>query len=232
MIVSAGRAPVCFIAGAGDFTEDARPRSGDYIIAADGGYDALVSRGYRPDVVCGDFDSLGGPPDHPDVVICPGVKDETDMDVAVALGRKRGCKVFVINGGLGGRPDHAFGNIQLAARIARTGGRCFLAGRAMNVTAARGTATRGGEARFTAAASGFVSVFAFGGRAAGVTIEGMKYTMTGGDMLPDVPLGVSNEFLGVPSRVSVRRGTLIIMWRGGLYATAAELSSRAASAPE
>jgi thiamine pyrophosphokinase len=221
--VSARGAPVCFIAGAGEFIDDALPRAGDYVIAADGGYESLASRGYMPDAVCGDFDSLGYRPDHPNVTARPDVKDETDMDIAVALGQERGCSVFVINGGLGGRPDHVFGNIQIAARIARGGGRGFLAGGVMNVTA-----VRGGEARFTAAARGFVSVFAFGGEADGVTIEGMKYAMSDGGMAPDVPLGVSNEFLGVPSRVSVRKGVLIIMWRGRLYDTAAELSSRSA----
>jgi thiamine pyrophosphokinase len=220
---SARGSPICFIAGAGDFTDDALPRAGDYVIAADGGYEALVSRGYMPDAVCGDFDSLGYRPDHPNVIARPDVKNETDMDIAVALGQERGCEVFIINGGLGGRPDHVFGNIQIVSRIARGGGRGFLAGAAVNVTA-----VRGGEARFTASAGGFVSVFAFGGGAAGVTIEGMKYAMSDGRMESDVPLGVSNEFLGVPSRVSVRDGALIIMWRGKLYDTAAELSSRSA----
>ncbi|MDR2357502.1 MAG: thiamine diphosphokinase [Oscillospiraceae bacterium] len=220
-----GRAPICFIAGAGDFTDGACPLAGDYIIAADGGYESLVSRGYMPDAVCGDFDSLGYMPDHPNIVARPDVKNETDMDIAVALGRERGCEVFIINGGLGGRLDHVFGNIQIIARIARERGRGFLAGGAMNATA-----IHGGEARFTAAAGGFVSVFAFGGKASGVTIEGMKYAMSDGDMMPDVPLGVSNEFLSAPSRVSVRGGTLIMMWRGNLYDTAAELCSRSAPA--
>jgi thiamine pyrophosphokinase len=209
---------ICYIAGAGDFAESARPRGGDYIIAADGGYEALVSRGYAPELVCGDFDSLGYTPDHPNVIAHPSAKDDTDMALAVKYGMERGYRLFVINGGLGGRPDHTFGNIQLIARIARGRGRGFLAGGDINMTA-----VRGGEASFTAAARGCISVFAFGGTARGVDIEGLKYPLENADLRPDVPLGVSNEFLGAPSLVRVRSGTLVIMWRGSLYETATEL---------
>jgi thiamine pyrophosphokinase len=208
----------CYIVGAGTFVESARPRGGDYIIAADGGYEALVSRGYATDLVCGDFDSLGYTPEHPNVITHPSAKDETDMALAVKYGMEHGCGLFVINGGMGGRPDHTFGNIQLLARIARGQGRGFLAGGDINMTA-----VSGGEARFTSAARGYISVFAFGGMARGIDIEGLKYTLKDADMFPDVPLGVSNEFLGAPSRVRVRSGTLVIMWRGDLYETSEEL---------
>jgi thiamine pyrophosphokinase len=209
----------CYIAGAGTFAESARPRDGDYIIAADGGYEALVSRGYAPDLVCGDFDSLGYTPEHPNVITHPSAKDETDMVLAVRYGTEHGCGRFVINGGLGGRPDHTFGNIQLLARIARGRGRGFLAGSDINITA-----VRRGEARFTAAARGYISVFAFGGTAHGIDIEGLKYTLEDAELRSDVPLGVSNEFLGAPSCVRIRSGTLVIMWRGDLYETAEELT--------
>jgi thiamine pyrophosphokinase len=106
----------------------------------------------------------------------------------------------------------------LLAQIARGRGRGFLAGGDANITA-----VWRGEARFTAAAQGYISVFAFGGMARGVDIEGLKYTLRNAELRPDTTLGVSNEFLGAPSRVRVRSGTALIMWAGSLYDTAEEL---------
>jgi thiamine pyrophosphokinase len=185
------------------------------VIAADGGYSSLISRGFTPDAVCGDFDSLGYIPDHPNLTVSASEKDETDMMIAVAAGLNRGFLSFVINGALGGRLDHTLGNIQTLAHIAGRGGRGFIAGDGISLTA-----VRNGQIVFKAAARGYVSVFAFGGPARGVTLDGMKYPLTDAVLHPDFPLGISNEFLGVPARASVRDGTLVAVWFGELYDTA------------
>ena len=44
------------------------PVQGDYVIAADRGFDSLVAYGVRPDLAVGDFDSLGHRPNHPNVI--------------------------------------------------------------------------------------------------------------------------------------------------------------------
>lgn len=48
---------------------------------------------------------------------------------------------------------------------------------------------------------------------------GLKYTLTNASMTNDLPMGVSNEFLGLPALVRVRRGTLAVIWSGSLFAT-------------
>ena len=49
----------CYIFGAGSFYGlDRRPRTGDFIIAADGGWLACRKTGITPDLLLGDFDSL------------------------------------------------------------------------------------------------------------------------------------------------------------------------------
>ena len=59
---------ICYIIGAGDFGSGTVAASeGDYIIAGDGGYRLCKERGIQPDLVVGDFDSLGYRPDHPNV---------------------------------------------------------------------------------------------------------------------------------------------------------------------
>lgn len=50
----------CYIFGAGDLSVlRERPKAGDYVIAADGGWNACLALGIIPDLLLGDFDSLG-----------------------------------------------------------------------------------------------------------------------------------------------------------------------------
>jgi len=210
----------CFITGAGEFSGLVIPGSEDFIIAADGGYRELVSRGIVPDLVVGDFDSLGSPPDHPHIFSSPVEKDDTDMMLAVKQGLSRGYKLFLIDGGLGGRLDHTIANCQTLAYLSRNGARGVLLGREMRVTAvtngtvrfAPGDADSAGAPDGTPA--GIVSVFSAGEKAEGVTITGLKYPLEDAALTCDYPLGVSNEFTGSPAEVTVREGTLLIAWTG------------------
>ena len=52
-----------------------------------------------------------------------------------------------------------------------------------------------------------------GDRAEGVTLQGLLYPLENGTLTCDVPLGVSNEFTGVPAQIGVECGTLLLMWR-------------------
>ena len=69
-----------------------------------------------------------------------------------------------------------------------------------------------GEIRFAAASRGMLSVFAQGGEARGVYLEGLKYPQHGFTLRDDYPMGVSNEFTGVPARVAVTDGMLLVAW--------------------
>ena len=207
----------CFIAGAGEYTGLVGPGKDDYIIAADGGFVELVSRGIMPDLVVGDFDSLGAAPDHPNILSSPAEKDDTDMMLAVRQGLAFGFKTFIIDGGLDGRLDHTIANIQVLTHLARNGARGVLLGRDMCVTAVMNDSVRfvpvcGGPAD---AAGSVVSVFSAGDKSEGVTLSGLKYPLDGADITNGFPVGVSNEFTGEPAEISVREGTLIVIWTGG-----------------
>ena len=206
----------CYIAGAGEFCESALPDNGDYIIAADGGYAALASRGITPDLIIGDFDSLApgllsAVSDHPNVIRSSAEKDDTDMMLAVRYGLKRGYKTFVINGGLGGRLDQTLANIQILVYIADNGAQGTLLGHGVGVTV-----IKNGELRLDRGeAGGVISIFSAWDKAEGVTLKGLKYPLNDATVTNDFPLGVSNEFTGDPAVISVADGTLIIIWDGG-----------------
>lgn len=204
--------PVCIIAGAGDFYENApiAPRPEDYVIAADAGYTALRRMGVRIDEVIGDFDSLLCAPDHPNVRRLPVEKDDTDMLFALRVGLKRGYREFHLYGGVGGRLDHTLANLQCLAWLARQGCRGYLYGDGCVLSAIFNETIR-----FMPLKDGIFSLFAHGGTAHGVTIRGLKYTLDGADVGCDFPIGVSNAFIGQPAEVSVRDGTLIVAFPYG-----------------
>lgn len=108
---------ICYIIGAGDFGSGTVAASeGDYIIAGDGGYRLCKERGIQPDLVVGDFDSLGYRPDHPNVRCFRPEKDFTDMHIAVKEGMALGYKHFVIFGGTRGTSLAYHGEYTAAGR--------------------------------------------------------------------------------------------------------------------
>lgn len=224
--------PTCYIVGAGDFTPRGfAPVPGDLVLAADGGYRALYSLGYTPDLLLGDFDSLGDLPLPPDLPVLrfPARKDDTDTGLALRHGLDRGFRDFALYGCAGGRVDHLLANLQSMARVSRLGATIRLAAPEYDAWALTGPAPDapapdasgpaphapdGPAATLTLPdrpGGTLVSVFCHGDRAEGVTLTGLSYPLDGADLTGDFPLGVSNRRLeGRPAAVSVRRGTLLI----------------------
>lgn len=200
---------ICYLFGAMDpETVYFSTKNNQLIIAADGGLRHLEDRGIVPDYIVGDFDSLGRVPAGDNIIRHPVEKDDTDMLLAIKTGLDQGCRTFVLYGGLGGRIDHAYANYQALCYLAERGAFGWLLGGGNAVTA-----LRNGTLRFPASCAGTVSVFCAGGRAAGVTLEGLYYPLHEATLTSAFPLGVSNQFTGVPAAVTVRDGTLLVMWQ-------------------
>jgi len=168
----------------------------------------LREHNIMPNLVVGDFDSLSVPPSGKyDVITLPAEKDDTDMAVALREGWSRGYRAFHIYGGTGGRMDHTLANISCLAGLAERGGRGYLYGDGVIITAIHNdTITFPTEAR------GTISVFSHSNSSVGVTERGLKYTLSGATMVNTNPTGVSNEFIGEPSAISVEDGTLNIIY--------------------
>ena len=184
----------------------------DLVVAADAGYKQLG--GIKPHLVVGDFDSLGFVPREETVVELPVRKDDTDALFAVKLGFSRGFRRFVLLGSVGGRLDHTLANIQALAYLTTRGARGVLIGENEKITM-----LQNGSLQFFGTPAGIVSVFAYGGTAAGVTEENLAYTLDRATVTTDFPIGVSNEFTGQPARITVEEGCLLVIWSGSFQET-------------
>ena len=177
-----------------------------FVIAADGGLRHTEKLGIAPDAVLGDFDSLGFCPEGANVF--PVEKDDTDAMLAVRLGLERGCGEFLLYGSLDGpRLDHPVANFQTLQFLADHGAAGYLIGNTTMVTV-----VKNGKITFPAGLSGTISVFCMGPDAVGVTEKGLFYGLENGTLSSGFPLGVSNHFTGEAAEISVKNGSLLVLW--------------------
>ena len=211
---------VCYIAGAGELYAPLSfvPSEVDYVIAADGGLKYLEKAGIRADLLIGDMDSVdmsGGEMQpvltHPPSAVkkLPVKKDETDMYAAIQHGLGMGYKTFVIYGGTGGVLRHTIANIQCLKMLAKNGCRGYLIGKSEVLTAIHNDSIE-----FQCAQTGYLSVFSLGEKTVGITLKDVKFPLNSYTMSDIYPIGVSNEFIGKPATVSVKEGTLLLVYDG------------------
>lgn len=180
---------------------------GDLVIGADGGYLTACRLGFAPDLIIGDFDSAPMPEAGGSVEVHPAHKDDTDCILGVDAALRRGCREFIILGGLGGRLDHTVANLQTLIYLADHGARGELRDRDCRARVIRdegisipADALPGGSA--------YLSLFALGGVCV-VTESGVEYPLQDYPLSPGYPLGVSNHILSTAC-ISAR-GTLLVM---------------------
>lgn len=198
----------CIIIGAGDYLGcPLQIKSGDFIIAADGGFLYCEKMGIKPDLAVGDWDSLSIRPTDCQILDLPVEKDDTDTLAAIKTGLEKGCGEFHILFGTGGRIDHTLANMQCLVYLAGLGKRGFLYGEKQVITAIKNSTVS-----FSEKAEGDISVFAADGTALGVSETGLKYGLDDAAVTCGFPIGVSNSFVGEKSRISVADGTLYIIF--------------------
>lgn len=181
------------------------PNKQDYVIAADKGLDNLKKIGIKPDIIIGDFDSLGFVPSGENIKRLPVEKDDTDVGFAVNYAFELGYKEFVIYGAIGGLLDHTVANLQLSAYISSKGGKSVFVGDNVFVTSITNDTLKISNGK------GRLSVFALSDKAEGVFLSGLKYPLENAVIENTFPIGVSNEFTDKSAKITVKNGTLLIV---------------------
>ena len=199
----------CFIFGALPCEIKEKPVGDDYVIAADKGFLCCKANGITPDLVIGDFDSLGSIPDGENTEVHPKRKDDTDSMLALKAGMEKGYKRFIFYGCIGGLTDHTIANIQLTVFAAKNGAAAYMYDENRCITSLYNSSIV-----FIEDCKGRISVFALDGTAYDVTESGLSYEIENATIHGDFPLGVSNEFTGKQAQITVKNGTLTLIFDG------------------
>lgn len=178
----------------------------DMVICADGGVRLADSLGVQPKLAVGDFDTVSVKDCCGNVVCYPPEKDDTDMMIAVKTGFRLGYKDFIILGGIGGRLDHTFANIQTLNYIADNDGKGLLISDNEAVTVQMSEA-----AVYYKEDYHYISVFSLTETCEGVYLKGLKYPLENGVLSAGFPLGISNEFLSEKCTIELKKGKLLII---------------------
>ncbi len=181
----------------------------DFIVCADSGLEYALRCGIRPNLLLGDFDSYPREklPAGIETLVLPAEKDDTDAMFAIRTGLERGYDRILLAGGIGGRPDHTVGALMALNYAAQRGAEAICSDGRSWMELFRGPCRK----VYFQDRRIYFSVLPWGGPALGVTLEGMKYPLHNATLLPDFPLGVSNELAQPQASVEVQQGTLLIV---------------------
>ena len=205
----------CVIVAAGQILDYERAKSflqsGDFFIFCDGGLSHAGGLGVKPDLVVGDFDScepddLEWWKERCEIVRLPREKDDTDTLFAVKLALERGFSDFILLGAMGGRFDHALGNVSILLYLHRLGKHAVLLDDYSEMQIV------GSEPVYIEDKCSYFSVLTVAGDVSGVNIKNAKYPLENASLSADFQLGISNEVLpGKVAEVSVEQGRVLVV---------------------
>ena len=184
------------------------------VIAADSGLRVADALGVHVRHLVGDFDSAD--PAAVEAAVASGTtidrhpaeKDATDLELALHAAVQRGARRVVVVDGGGDRLDHLLGNLLLMASDAFVG---------VQFEAFCGTArillARGGDPPVTIGGElgSFVTLLPVGGPALGISTRGLRYRLSGEDLLPGTTRGISNELGAHTGSVQLEAGALLVV---------------------
>lgn len=181
--------------------------AGAYILCADSGLHLAERLSLAPDLVLGDFDSLGGVPENLPHITVPVEKDDTDTMLAARVALEKGFRDIRIYGAFGGRLDHTVANLQTLEFLRDAGADAVLVG-----TGNLAFLMQSGETRRIPRREGWtLSLFAWSPECTGVSAAGVFYPLENGTLTRSFPLGVSNHVTAEEAVVTCGSGTLLVI---------------------
>lgn len=198
----------CIFAGSPESGIPCLPPPEDaFLLCADSGLRHCEALGLQPDLVLGDFDSLGSIPDAFPHITAPVEKDDTDTMLAARYAISHGCSEVRIYGAFGGRFDHTFANLQTLRFLHENGVQGMLIG-TNDIAALQGC----GTVRYPKRKGFLFSVFAFTEECIGVTLCGTYYPLEDAVLTPAFPIGVSNRITDAFAEVTCKSGILLTVY--------------------
>ena len=206
LIVTGGTIDIAF---AKDFLSQ---RSYDYVIAADAGLEVLRPLHISPNAVVGDLDTVDKKvleeyQNQPGIEfeIHKPEKDETDTELALLTAARQGCEAVDILGALGGRMDHAIGNIQLMYQF-------FCQGMEVNIYDARNRLYLLGRHKVfhrEEVYGKYISFLPMTETVEGLTLRGFKYPLQRRTIGLGTSLCISNELKREEGILELEKGVLL-----------------------
>lgn len=180
----------------------------DLKISADGASNFLVDKGYTPDIVIGDCDSI-----LPEVrekiakekLICIADQNTTDGEKAIQFCLRKGVKNVDFLGALGKRFDHSLYNIELLNQCLMKGMiSSFYTPSDQIFLINKGQSLRGkiGER---------ISFFSVFGETKGVSTYGLTYPISSQTMRFGAFSSISNTFSQEIAEITIEKGILLVV---------------------
>lgn len=183
-------------------------RDHDLVIAADGGGALCRDADVTPDVLVGDFDSLGPhvrdalADSGAEIVSFPAEKDATDLELALSEAIRRGARSITVTAASTGRLDHTLGVLAAAACVAQFAPRLLepdLSGWLLS--------TQGRDSLALYGVEGTVSLMPWGGCSV-ASASGLRWPLTRETLAPTSARSLCNVIETEPAAVTVHSGLL------------------------
>lgn len=193
-------------------------RSYDFVIAVDAGLETCEALGLCPDLLVGDFDTLGRERlleyrERSGVTadVHEPEKDETDTELAFRDALAAGCVFVDMLGATGGRLDHELSNIQLLAQGRKRGLRVTIYDAFNKIFLADAELDPQVVFEKEWLYGSYVSFLPVTEAVRGITLTGFKYPLKEKDIsiLENPSLCISNEVMEETAVLTFRSGLLL-----------------------
>lgn len=177
----------------------------DYIICADTAYIKCKKENITPNLIIGDFDhgiidcDLGL---YNNVIKVPSEKNDTDTMLCVKKMIELNIKNITIIGGIGGRCDHTYANIQTIAYCLKNGFKCTIKDDKNEMF------MLGCGNHLIETDKKYISFFSYS-ESSVISIRNAKYSVENHELTYYFPLGVSNEKTDKPIIAEISKGIIL-----------------------
>lgn len=182
----------------------------DHVVAVDGGSRHIKGLGVVPDVLLGDFDSIGSldafVETYPNLEVreFPPRKNFTDSELAVEYAIEQAPELVTMLGCIGSRMDHTMATVFLLKKFLDAGIRARIVNEYNEIVLIASDTDIYGKAGDT------LSIVPISGKASGITLRGLEYPLNDATLVLGSSTGVSNVFVEDKARVELKEGLLLV----------------------